>query len=82
MFSYFKKFKALVDNQKSKTIKCLRINNIGEFYSGEFNQFCNEFGIARKLMVPKTPQQNDFFEHMNRIIVEWAICMLNTAGLE
>lgn len=37
VFSFFKKFKALVENQKGKTIKCLRIDNIVEFFSREFN---------------------------------------------
>ena len=47
-FDCFKVFKALVENQKNKSIKCLRTDNGGEFCSGEFDNFCKEHGIARQ----------------------------------
>ena len=36
VFSWFKEFKAFVENQTSKKIKCLRTDNGGEFFSTEF----------------------------------------------
>jgi len=46
VFERLKEFKALVENQIEKKIKVLRIDNGGEFYSKEFEEFCKEFGIA------------------------------------
>ena len=40
VFSKFKEFKALVENQSEKKIKVLRIDNGGEFYGNEFEEFC------------------------------------------
>ena len=40
VFSKFKEFKALVENQTNKKIKVLRTDNGGEFCSREFEQFC------------------------------------------
>jgi transposase InsO family protein len=45
VFSRFKEFKALIENQTSKKIKCVRTDNGGEFCSVEFEQFCKEQGI-------------------------------------
>ncbi|MDF3686129.1 integrase catalytic domain-containing protein, partial [Enterobacter hormaechei] len=44
VFSRFKEFKAFVENQTSKKIKCVRTDNGGEFCSAEFEQFCKEQG--------------------------------------
>ncbi|GKV30830.1 hypothetical protein SLEP1_g39605 [Rubroshorea leprosula] len=80
-FEKFKKFKALVENQKGTKIKCLRTDNGGEFCSKEFDDFCNEHGIKRHLTVPGTPQQNGVAERMNRTLMERARCMMSTAKL-
>ena len=47
VFSKFKKYKALVENQIGKKIKVLRFDNGGEFFEKEFEKFCRECGIAR-----------------------------------
>jgi len=39
IFSNFKKWKTLIENQTSKKIKCLRTNNSSEFCEGQFNEF-------------------------------------------
>ena len=36
VFSWFKEFKALVEDQTSKKITCVRIDNGGEFFSIEY----------------------------------------------
>ena len=46
VFSKFKEYKALVENQIAKKIRVLRIDNGGEFYEKEFEKFCKECGIA------------------------------------
>ena len=41
VFSKFKEFKALVENQSENKIKVLRIDNGGELYGNEFEDLCN-----------------------------------------
>jgi hypothetical protein len=36
-----------VENQTEKTIKVLRMNNGGEFYENEFNEFYKKCSIER-----------------------------------
>ena len=40
VFSKFKEFKALLENQIEKKIKVLRTDNGGELCGKEFDQFC------------------------------------------
>ena len=47
MFSAFQKFVTLVENQCGKNIKCLRIDNDGEYVSRAFQEFCDSKGIKR-----------------------------------
>ena len=46
VFDKFKEFKALVENQTEKKIKVLRIDNGGDFFKKEFEEFCKNYGIA------------------------------------
>jgi hypothetical protein len=46
VFSKFKEFKTLVENQTRKRIKVLRKDNGGEFCGKEFEQFFKLCGIA------------------------------------
>lgn len=82
VFSKFKVFKALFENQRSHKIKCLKIDNGGEFCSLEFDNFCADNGIRRVKVVPYTPQENGAVERLNRTIMEKVQCMLSNAGLE
>ena len=81
VFSKFKEYKALVENQTGKKIKVLRSDNGGEFCEKEFKKFCRECGIARQKTTPYTPQQNGVAERMNRSLMEKARSMLSGAGL-
>jgi len=81
VFSNFKKWKALIENQTNKKIKSLRTDNGLEFGEGQFNEFCENEGIVRHSTVWKTSQQNGVAEHMNRTLLERARCMLSTANL-
>ena len=46
VFSKFKEYKALVENQTGKKIKVLRIDNGGELCEKEFEKFYKECSIA------------------------------------
>jgi hypothetical protein len=56
VFSRFREFKALVENQTGKKIKVLRSDNGGEYTSNEFKKFCKKVGIKRETSVPYNPQ--------------------------
>ncbi len=81
VFSKFKVFKALVENQRGHKIKCLKIDNGGEFCSLEFGNYCVENGICRVKFVPLTPQENRPVERLSRKIIEEAWCMPSIVGL-
>ncbi|GKV41799.1 hypothetical protein SLEP1_g49291 [Rubroshorea leprosula] len=72
VFSVFKKFKALVENQSGCRIKKLRSNNGKEYTSVAFNNFCEEAGIQHQLTVSYTSQQNGVSERKNRTVMEMA----------
>jgi hypothetical protein len=61
----FKAFKTLVENEKKTKIKCLRLDNGGEFTSKEFDIFFETHGIRRKFSVARTPQKNGIVERRN-----------------
>ena len=71
-FSKFKVFKAMVENQIGRKIKCLLTDNGGEFCSTEFDIFCADNGIRRIKIVPYTPQKNGVAERLN-----WTILLSN-----
>ena len=74
-------WKALVENETGKSLKCLRSDNGGEYCSKEFNDYCSYDGICREKIVPRTPQENGVLERMNRTIMERARSMRLHAGL-
>ena len=82
VFSVFKTYKAGVELETEKKIKCMRTDNGGEYTSNEFNNFCQQEGIKRQLTVAYTPQQNGVAERMNRTLLERTRAMLRTAGLD
>ena len=55
-FMKFKAFKALVENQANRKIKCLRLDNGRDFTSNEFNEFCELHGIKWQFSTVKIPQ--------------------------
>ena len=58
----FKIFKALTENESENKIKCLCLDNGGEFTSNEFNIFYEKYGIKRQFSVARKPQQNGVVE--------------------
>lgn len=81
VLQFFKEFKALVEKQTGRTIKCLQSDNGREFCNEEFDRFLKEEGIARKLTTPYTPQLNGVAERKNRTLMEMARCMLTQSKL-
>ena len=81
VFSTFKEWKVMIEDQTEKKVKMLRTNNGKEFYSKKFNAYCKSEGIVRHYTVPYTPQQNGVAERMNRTIISKVRCMLSNAGL-
>jgi hypothetical protein len=77
----FKTFKAQVELESEKKIKCLRTDNGGEYTSDEFDNFCQHEGIKRQFTTAYTPQQNGVAESMNRTLLERTRAMLKAAGL-
>jgi len=76
MFSKFRIFKAMVENQLGKSIKCFRSGNDGEYTSNEFELFMKKHGIIHQTTVPYNPQQNDIVERTNISLAEKTRCML------
>ncbi|KAH9680516.1 hypothetical protein KPL71_026569 [Citrus sinensis] len=81
VFPVIKEYKAWVELESGKKIKCLRTDNGGEYTDGEFLAFCKQEGIQRQFTVAYTPQQNRVAERMNRTLTERIRAMLKTAGL-
>uniref|UniRef100_A0A2N9HS85 Integrase catalytic domain-containing protein n=1 Tax=Fagus sylvatica TaxID=28930 RepID=A0A2N9HS85_FAGSY len=81
VFQLFKKFHAMVEREKGKSLKCLRTDNGGEYTSNEFENYCSEYGIRHEKTVLDTPQHHSVVERINRTIVEKVRCMLRMAKL-
>jgi hypothetical protein len=75
VFDTFKKWKALVENETGKRLKCLRSDNGGEYCNKYFDDYCSYHGIRRENTVPRTPQENGVSERMNSTIMEHARSM-------
>jgi transposase InsO family protein len=52
---YFKTYKVKVENQLERKIKRLRSDRGGEYFSGDFSNFCVEHGIIRERTVSYSP---------------------------
>jgi transposase InsO family protein len=81
VFTIFKDWLAMVENQTDRKLKCLRSDNRGEYKSDEFVQFCRERGIRREFTAPYSLEQNGVAERMNRTIQEQIVSMLHHSGL-
>ncbi len=80
VFQHFLNFKAMV-KEKGASIKCLRFDGGGEYFSNEFSEYLKEHGIQRKYSCNYSPQHNGIVERKNRHIVEIAHAMLNEKNL-
>jgi transposase InsO family protein len=56
VFRHFLNFKAMVEKEKGVSIKCLRSDGGGEYFSNEFSDYLKEHGIQRKYSCSYSPQ--------------------------
>ncbi len=63
------------------SIKAIRMDNGGEYFSDEFEKYLIKNGIHHDHSVPRCPQQNGVAEHKNGLIQETARAMLHVAGM-
>ena len=71
VFSTFKRWKALVENETEK-VEMSQYDNGGEYHSKDFDSYCSYHGIHREKIAPRTPQENGLSERMNMMIMEYA----------
>ena len=64
------KFCKRLQNEKGFLIIKTRSDHVKEFENAKFEAFCNEHGIRKEFLPPKTPQQNWVVERKNRVIQE------------
>jgi transposase InsO family protein len=77
VFSKFKEFKSLVENQIEKKVKVLRIDNKSEFHGKEFEKLCKQCGIACQNTTPYTPQHNGVAQRMKEMLMEKVLKFCN-----
>ena len=80
-FDKFKLYKAEVENQIDKRIKIIRSDRGGEYFSNEFDAFCEEHRIIHQNSTIFTPQQNGLIKRKNRIFTDMINSMLLNAKL-
>jgi hypothetical protein len=71
----------MVEKEKGVSIKCLRSDGGGEYFSNEFNEYLKEHGIQRKYSCSYSPQQNRVAKRKNRHIAQITCAMLNEKNL-
>jgi transposase InsO family protein len=82
VFNTFKQFRALVEKSTGSSIRCLIMDNGGEFTSMEFENYCKESHIEGHKTTIYTPHQNGVVEHMNKNILERERFMLSNSKLQ
>jgi len=75
-FDAFVKFKLLVENQFTTTIKQLQSGGGGEYTSHQFQSFLLQHGIVYRKTCPYTPPQNRLAERKLRHILETGLTLL------
>jgi hypothetical protein len=80
-FQCFIKFKLLVENLFSNTIKYFQTDNGGEYTSTKFKQFLSNHGIFHHLTCPHTSQQNGIAKRKHRHIVKTGLMLLAQSEL-
>ncbi len=71
----------MVKKEKGVSIKGLRSNGGGKYFSNEFNEYLRDHGIQRKYSSSYSPQQNGIVERKNKHIAKIARAMLNEMNL-
>ncbi|KAL2246201.1 UNVERIFIED_CONTAM: Retrovirus-related Pol polyprotein from transposon TNT 1-94 [Sesamum indicum] len=69
------RWRALVENETGLQVKCLRLDNGGEYSSEGIKNYWADRGIRIQKTIPGTTQQNGIAERMNRRLNERARCI-------
>jgi hypothetical protein len=78
---YFKIYKAEVENQLERKIKCLRSDHGSECFPRLFDKFYEEHGIIYERMPPYSLESSGSAERKNRMLTDLVNPMLDTTGL-
>ncbi|KAG7599793.1 Retrotransposon Copia-like N-terminal [Arabidopsis suecica] len=76
VFSIFKSFQSLVENQFNQKIKIFQSDGGGEFVNKHMQSHFELCGIQHFISCPHTPQQNGLAERKHRHILELGMSML------
>jgi hypothetical protein len=71
----------MVEKEKGVSIKYVRFDGGGEYFSNEFTEYLKEHGIQKKYSCSYSPQQNGITERKNRHIAKITRAMLNEKNL-
>ena len=66
----------MVEKSSGCVLKSLRTDNGGEYISTQFGRYLCSKGIQHELTIPKTPQQSEVTERLNRTLLENVRSML------
>ena len=72
LLSHFCAFHAEIQNQFNVSIKTLRTDNAGEYFSNVLGSYLSEHGIIHQSSCADTPSQNGVAERKNRHLLEIA----------
>lgn len=81
VFSKFKQYKALIENQTGQSIKSLRSDGGGEYCNEEMLEFLIECGIRHETTAANTPQQNGVAERFNRTLFETTLALMHAFNI-
>ena len=76
----FKHLHASDERKIGRLLKCVRVDNDGE-YMGPFENYCKEHDIKLEKTIPKTSQHNGVTKRMDCTINDRIRCMLSYAKL-
>ncbi|KAL0394610.1 UNVERIFIED_CONTAM: hypothetical protein Slati_4427200 [Sesamum latifolium] len=80
-FGRFKEYRLEVENQTNCKIKALRLDQAGEYLSGEFIDYLKENRILSQWTPPGTPQLNGVAERRNRTSFDMVRSMMSFTEL-
>jgi transposase InsO family protein len=80
-FETFCRYRALVEKQTGKPIKCLRSDGGGEYVNQEMREYLSRNGIRHETTTADTPQQNGVAERYNRTLLETVRALMLSAGI-
>lgn len=80
-FKCFKHFVNYAERQTGEKLRVIRMDNSGEYTSGEWYTYCQALGIKQSMGPPHSPQLNGVAERYNRALLNCILPSLLQAGL-